>query len=55
MVSGQGRLLQQFADQLVSIKGVKHGKLTMTTLGDAIPGKSYHQHHHDSDQPHTHK
>jgi len=54
VVSGQGRLLQQFADQLVSIKGVKHGKLTMTTLGDVIPGKSDH-HHHDSDQPHTHK
>jgi len=55
VVSGKGRLLQQFADQLVSIKGVKHGKLTMTTLGDAIPGKSEHHHHHDTKQPHAHK
>jgi len=55
VVSGQGRLLQQFANQLVSIKGVKHGKLTMTTLGDAIPGMGDHQHHHDPKQPHTHK
>lgn len=54
VVSGKGRLLQQFADQLVSIKGVKHGKLTMTTMGDAIPGKADH-HHHDPDKPHTHK
>jgi len=54
VVSGKGRLLQQFADQLVSIKGVKHGKLTMTTMGDAIPTKGAH-HHHDSDLPHTHK
>jgi len=55
VVSGKGRLLQQFADQLVSIKGVKHGKLTMTTLGDAIPGKGDHEHPHDPDYPHTHK
>lgn len=55
VVSGQGRLLQQFADQLVSIKGVKHGKLTMTTMGDAIPATGGHHHHDDPDQPHTHK
>ncbi len=55
VVSGKARLLQQFANQLVSIKGVKHGKLAMTTLGDAIPGKGDHQHHHNPDQPHTHK
>jgi len=53
VVSGKGRLLQQFSDQLVSIKGVKHGKLTMTTLGDDIPGKG--DHHHDPGHPHTHK
>ncbi len=53
VVSGKARLLQHFADQLVSLKGVKHGKLTMTTMGDAIPGKGDHQ--HDPDHPHTHK
>ncbi len=52
VVQGKGRLLQQFADQLVSIKGVKHGKLTMTTTGSLIPTK-VHQHDHDH-MTHTH-
>ena len=52
VVAGKGRLLQQFADQLVATKGVKHGKLTMTTTGSAIPTKGAH--HHDADKPHSH-
>lgn len=48
VVQGQGRLLKQFADQLVSIKGVKHGKLTMTTTGEEIPSKGgHHAHGHE--------
>lgn len=52
VVQGKGSLLQHFADQLVSIKGVKHGKLTMTTTGNLIPTK-VNQHHHDH-MTHTH-
>ena len=50
VVQGKGRLLQQFADQLTAIRGVKHGKLTMTTTGDLIPSKST-KHTHDHITP----
>ncbi len=50
VVQGKGRLLQQFADQLTSIRGVKHGKLTMTTTGGLLPSKSAH-HTHDHATP----
>jgi len=54
VVAGKGRLLQQFADQLVSIKGVKHGKLTMTTTGQSLSSKQdIHEHEHT--HPHHHK
>ncbi len=50
VVQGKGRLLQQFADQLTSIRGVKHGKLTMTTTGGLLPSKNA-QHTHDHTTP----
>ncbi len=53
VVAGKGQLLQHFADQLVSIKGVKHGKLTMTTTGSAIPTKGSHQHIHGTEHSHS--
>ena len=53
VVAGKAKLLQQLADQLVSTKGVKHGKLTMTTTGGAIPTKGHH-HDHDPNLPHSH-
>lgn len=54
VVSGKARLLQQLADQLVSTKGVKHGKLTMTTTGQSLPSKQgLHDHNHT--HPHHHK
>ena len=47
VVQGKGLLLKQFADQLVSIRGVKHGKLTMTTTGGELPSaKGHHEHDH---------
>lgn len=52
VVQGKGHLLKQFADQLVSTRGVKHGKLTMTTTGHAIPTKGGHHHHGDADHHH---
>lgn len=35
-VRGAGRELQQLADRLISVKGVKHGKLTATSLGSDL-------------------
>jgi len=36
VVKGKGLEIKKVADALVSVKGVKHGKLTMTTTGKAI-------------------
>ena len=36
VVKGKGSKIRKVADALVSVKGVKHGKLTMTTTGKAI-------------------
>lgn len=45
VVQGKGELVKHFADQLTSIRGVKHGKLTMTTTGHGLPSKGgYHDH-----------
>lgn len=36
VVKGRGAEIQKVADALVSVKGVKHGKLTMTTTGKGL-------------------
>ena len=36
VVKGKGAAIKQVADALVSAKGVKHGKLTMTTTGKSL-------------------
>jgi CopG family nickel-responsive transcriptional regulator len=36
VVKGKGSEIRQVADALVSVKGVKHGKLTMTTTGKGL-------------------
>lgn len=36
VVKAKGSEIRQIADALVSVKGVKHGKLTMTTTGKAL-------------------
>jgi CopG family nickel-responsive transcriptional regulator len=33
VVKGKGRDIRKIADRLIGTKGVKHGKLTMTTTG----------------------
>lgn len=35
-VKGSGKEIRELADALISIKGVKHGKLTLTTAGTEI-------------------
>jgi CopG family transcriptional regulator, nickel-responsive regulator len=36
VVKGKGGEIKKVADALVSVKGVKHGKLTMTTTGKSL-------------------
>jgi CopG family transcriptional regulator, nickel-responsive regulator len=36
VVKGKGSEIRQVADALISVKGVKHGKLTMTTTGEEL-------------------
>ena len=36
VVRGEGKDIKRIADKLISTKGVKHGKLVMTTLGDRL-------------------
>ena len=45
VVQGKGNIVKQFADQLASTRGVKHGKLTMTTTGRGLPSKDRHHGH----------
>ncbi len=35
-VRGKGREIKKIADRLIATKGVKHGKLTMTTTGKGL-------------------
>ena len=52
VVKGQAHLLQSLADKLSSVRGVKHGKLTMTTTGSLMPS-SEDDHTHLGDE-HSH-
>ena len=36
IVKGRGKEVQQLADHLLSLRGVKHGKLVMTTTGKRL-------------------
>ena len=36
VVKGKGSEIRKVADALISVKGVKHGKLTMTTMGKSL-------------------
>lgn len=51
VVQGQGHQVKGLADQLISLRGIKHGKLTMTTTGQSLPSPGGHhahgEHHHD--------
>lgn len=54
VVQGHGQLVKGLADQLISLRGIKHGKLTMTTTGQSLPSPAGHHAHgpghgHDND------
>ena len=38
VVRGKANAIQNMADQLLTAKGVKHGKLTVTSTGQDLPG-----------------
>ena len=37
VVRGRAGLVKKIADELIAVKGVKHGKLTVTTTGKILP------------------
>ena len=37
IVRGRGSIIRRIADELITAKGVKHGKLTVTTTGKDLP------------------
>jgi len=38
MVRSQAQTVKEIADELIAAKGVKHGKLTVTSTGKDLPG-----------------
>lgn len=38
LVRGKAAVIKKIADELIAAKGVKHGKLTVTTTGRDLPG-----------------
>jgi CopG family nickel-responsive transcriptional regulator len=37
LVRGRAAVIKKIADELIAAKGVKHGKLTVTTTGKDMP------------------
>ncbi len=37
VVRGEGKLVRSFADRLIGTRGVKHGRLVITSIGTALP------------------
>jgi len=50
-VHGKSAQVAQFADLLIGLKGVQHGKLVMTVPAQALASPSEKAHKH----PHPHK
>jgi CopG family transcriptional regulator, nickel-responsive regulator len=50
IVHGKSAQVEQFADRIIGLKGVQHGRLVMT-----VPQKAFDQHHGiDHKHPHVH-
>ncbi len=53
VVQGKGHFIQSLADRLISLRGIKHGKLTITTTGESLPSTSgHHKGHGHGDHSH---
>lgn len=58
VVQGEGKFVKGLADQLSSLRGIKHGKLTMTTTGKELPSAGGHHargHGHAHEDWHEHE
>jgi CopG family nickel-responsive transcriptional regulator len=51
IVHGKARAVEQFAERIIGLKGVQHGRLVMTVPASAIESKTRGAHSH----PHPHK
>jgi CopG family nickel-responsive transcriptional regulator len=51
IVHGKSEQVEQFADRLIGLKGVQHGRLVMTVPSQALNAPAEKSHKH----PHTHK
>jgi CopG family nickel-responsive transcriptional regulator len=51
IVHGKSAQVEQFADRLIGLKGVQHGRLVMTVPAQALAAPAEKAHKH----PHTHK
>ena len=51
LLKGNAKVLKNIAEKLLSFKGVKHGRLTLTT---ALQEHAHHNHFPESAKPHTH-
>ncbi|MGI6455648.1 MAG: nickel-responsive transcriptional regulator NikR [bacterium] len=38
VIRGQGNIVREFADVMIGTRGVKHGKLVLTSTGSRLPG-----------------
>lgn len=54
VVQGPGHQIQALADRLISLRGIKHGRLTATTTGQLIPARTSH-HATSDDHPAGHQ
>jgi hypothetical protein len=53
IVHGKSARVEQFADRLIGLKGVQHGRLVMTVPAHQI--EPAHSHTHDQSHKHNHK
>jgi hypothetical protein len=51
IVHGKAARVTEFADRLIGLKGVQHGRLVMTVPAQALTAPAEKAHKH----PHTHK
>jgi CopG family nickel-responsive transcriptional regulator len=57
IVHGKSAEVEQFADRMIGLKGVQHGRLVMTVPSVAAESHGHnhsHEHRHNSGHSHTH-
>ena len=54
IVHGKAARVEHFADLLIGLKGVQHGRLVMTVSGQAMAGEADAEHAHNQQHPHQH-